>query len=235
MAWNILAVRSVDDGESHSYPQVINHGKGVMTWPNDGSNFYKTIVLQVSVWEVQKDKFHRLAAFGSANGVRYTIVFTQSRVIVICPEFKKADTADLMMDLPGFYIAGALLSKFRTRNRALVGQIEYPVIDRVDIMGAGGLTHQNKLRVFLSEKFDGTPRKIFLELILKKGTEPGAIAQELLHRIASNRMLVRKGQITPDQAERLGVLQGISGLNTSSDKWSTVLIPSQSIYTHRFP
>jgi hypothetical protein len=225
VAYNVLAIRSTKDPDDELYPVIGDGGKTVtMHTGLDGTDRPHFIAVDLSVWELQEDrKYHRLGHFG---GAKHTIFVTDNRVVVLSPNFKKADASYVIFDMPGFYLASAVSAALRTHNRALTGQVLHKHVSRLAVIGTGRLKEANRIRLYLRDETEGSEREIYFQITFKIGTDPRPIAQLLARRIAKfwlNPTIARSMD-----AERTAELRKLSEaplLAPTGDEWKSYQFP----------
>src|ERR1700677_2247182 len=100
MAYNILSIRSPEDPFDPLYPTIINKGSSVVMGPLD-TNRERYVISSMTVWEVVENKDVKLGTF---NDAVHTVFLTDTRLVILSPNFKRGDASFALFDMPGLYI-----------------------------------------------------------------------------------------------------------------------------------
>jgi len=221
VAYNILAIRSPSDPVDELYPNLTDGAKGFRAVPNDGGNIQRWRAYSLSVWEVDESgKLQRLGLF--TEGIP-TIFLTDIRVSVVHHSFKTADTGLFWWGFDNLYLASAALAKFKTRNRAVTGHIPLVSLYRVSVKPTEGRSRHGIVRLYVSEKTDGSSRGVVLQTALQTVEDALAFAQAVAQR--AGHCWIRGSNYPPALFESL---TNAEKLEPSKDAWASYNMPKHA-------
>jgi hypothetical protein len=194
----------------------------------DGSDFVKFNSVGMSVWELREDsKYHQIGAFDNTT---HTCWLTDCRIMTLCHGFKPgANSVAYAGIAPNLFLASQLRSAIQVRGRSLVGHLFYPQIDKVSVIGTGSRKKPNTIRLYVDVDTGEELRKLWLQMTLGGGTNPGRIAYQLVQRICRYYAQPKIVKILSDSLRRdFEALSNNNQMPASDSEWMTYEIPHSS-------
>jgi hypothetical protein len=217
MSFNILAVRSVEDGADGAlFPVPVANGPGagqsglIRMDASDGPNVVGVLASNVTVYEVGT------GFRGTDNTVvqllnsRIDVYVTDSRVAVACARFDKGG-GWVGIGAAGVVAATAAnavsksRAKARSRGQMLVGHVRYPWLAEVRAHPREGFLSPERLRLTVTDAPSGSPVVRTLDLSLPKDVDSVRMAADIARRAAAHR-LAHGVAVPPDDAGLLAAM-----------------------------
>jgi hypothetical protein len=155
----------------------------------DGDTTLSYPVRGIYVRHMKDDQITPLNGSGDLAGALW---LTDQRLVLVCPNYDKVrwDAGNnlgvmywgLSVELTD-HVASKIYHRVRSRNKAMGAHLYFPWIESVMFANDRGRKKPPTLRFGIVRNLTSGPKKYFLEVHLRSGTDAGALARRILQRI----------------------------------------------------